>query len=113
MPAKARKAILTLTPSALSRLKTLTSGPTPQLLRIGTKKKGCSGQTYTLDYVSQPSKFDEIVEQEGVKVVVDSKALFSIIGSEMDYVDEKLKSEFVFRNPNIKETCGCGMSFMV
>ena len=46
-------------------------------------------------------------------MVVDSKALFSIIGSEMDYVDEKLKSEFVFRNPNIKETCGCGMSFMV
>ncbi|KAJ3028269.1 Iron-sulfur assembly protein 1 [Rhizophlyctis rosea] len=111
--AKPRKAILTLTPAALTRLRTLTSGPTPQLLRIGTKKKGCSGQTYTLDYVSEPSRFDEIVEQDGVKVIVDSKALFSIIGSEMDYVEEKLKSEFVFRNPNVKETCGCGMSFMV
>ncbi|KAJ3299131.1 Iron-sulfur assembly protein 1, partial [Borealophlyctis nickersoniae] len=100
---RVRKAVLTLTPAAVARLRGLTDGPNPQLLRVGTKKKGCSGQTYSLDYVSAPAKFDEVVEQDGVKVVVDSKALFSLIGSEMDYVEEKLKSEFVFRNPNVKE----------
>lgn len=82
------------------------------LLKISIKKKGCSGQAYSLEYVKQPSKFDELVEQDGVKVLVDSKALFSLIGSEMDYVEDKLSSQFVFHNPNVKEMCGCGQSFM-
>lgn len=69
--------------------------------------------TYHLEYVDKPEKFDEIVEQDDIKVVIDSKALFSIIGSEMDWVDNKLSSKFVFKNPNSKGTCGCGESFMV
>ncbi|KAI8928439.1 hypothetical protein BC831DRAFT_448687, partial [Entophlyctis helioformis] len=95
------------------RLREITQDPAgPKLLKISTKKKGCSGQVYTLEYVSTVSKFDETVEQDGVKVVIDSKALFSLIGSEMDYVQDKLSAQFVFNNPNVKEMCGCGQSFM-
>lgn len=68
---------------------------------------------YSLEYVSQPGKLDEVVVQEDVKIVIDSKALFSLIGSEMDFVQDKLSSQFVFYNPNVKEMCGCGQSFMV
>jgi Fe-S cluster assembly iron-binding protein IscA len=90
--------------------------------------------SYHLEYVNKPSKFDEQVEQDGVKVLIDSKALFSIIGSEMDWVEDKLRlvfivlvmvewqlittlcwcsSKFAFKNPNIKDACGCGESFNV
>ncbi|KAI9361175.1 hypothetical protein DFJ73DRAFT_621123, partial [Zopfochytrium polystomum] len=110
------------TPAAVARLRHLQipSDPStpPRLLKIGTRKKGCSGQTYTLDYVSDDpsgggrSRLDEVVEQDGVKVLVDSKALFSLVGSEMDYVEDVLSSQFVFHNPNVKEMCGCGQSFM-
>ncbi|KAI8911711.1 hypothetical protein EDD86DRAFT_178865, partial [Gorgonomyces haynaldii] len=99
------------TTSAVHRLKELYSSENPQLLRIGTKKKGCSGQVYTLEYVDKKGKLDEVVEQDGVSVLVDSKALFSLIGSEMDFVHDKLSSQFIFNNPNIKEMCGCGQSF--
>ncbi|KAI9812387.1 MAG: Iron-sulfur assembly protein 1 [Thelocarpon impressellum] len=104
---------MTLTPSALSQLRRLLSQPDPKLIRIGVKNRGCSGLAYHLEYVEKPAAFDETVEQEGVRVLIDSKALFSIIGSEMDWVEDKLNRRFVFRNPNIKEQCGCGESFMV
>jgi len=83
------------------------------MIRIGVKNKGCSGLAYHLEYVDGPGKLDEEVVQDGVKVLVDSKALFSIIGSEMDWEEGKLSAKFVFRNPNIKEQCGCGESFSV
>ncbi|KAI9203528.1 uncharacterized protein BJ171DRAFT_558891 [Polychytrium aggregatum] len=102
------------TPAAVERLKRLNADSDgPKLLKVGTKKKGCSGQTYSLEYVTEPGKFDELVEQDGVRVLVDSKALFSLIGSEMDFVEDKLSNQFVFHNPNVKEMCGCGQSFMV
>jgi iron-sulfur cluster assembly protein len=75
--------------------------PEPKLIRVGVRNRGCSGLAYHLEYVEKPGMFDEMVEQDGVKVLVDSKALFSIIGSEMDYVEDKLNQRFVFRNPNI------------
>ena len=102
-----------MTDSAVEHLKALLDQPEPQLIRIGVKNRGCSGLTYNLEYVSEPGKFDETVEQNGVKVLIDSKALFSIVGSEMDWVDEKLSQRFVFKNPNSMGTCGCGESFMV
>ncbi|AOA61477.1 [4Fe-4S] proteins maturation [Komagataella phaffii CBS 7435] len=108
-----RKALITLSPSAVSHLRALSDLPEPKLTRIGVRNRGCSGLTYHLEYVSEPGKFDELVEQDGVKVLIDSKALFSIVGSEMDWVDDKLSSKFVFKNPNSKGTCGCGESFMV
>jgi iron-sulfur cluster assembly protein len=79
------------TPEAVRRLRALLSGPTPQLIRIGVRNKGCAGMSYHLEYVEKPEKFDEVVEQDGVKVLIDSKALFSIIGSEMDWQEDKLR----------------------
>jgi len=67
--------------------------------------------SYNLEYVDHPAKFDEVVEQDGVKVLIDSKALFSIIGSEMDWKVDPISAKFVFNNPNIKDACGCGESF--
>jgi len=107
------KAALTITPTAVKRLQGLLSGPTPQLIRIGVRNKGCAGLSYHLDYVEKPEKFDEVVEQDGVRVLIDSKALFSIIGSEMDWKEDSLSSKFAFKNPNIKDACGCGESFTV
>lgn len=102
-----------LTPIATQQLRKLMDQPEPKYIRVGVKNRGCSGLAYHLEYVEKPAKFDEIVEQDGVKVLIDSKALFSIIGSEMDWHEDKLSRRFVFRNPNIKEECGCGESFMV
>lgn len=125
-----RKAAMTLTPKAVAQLRRLLSQPEPRMIRVGVKNRGCSGLSYHLEYVDKPGSFDEVVEQDDVKVLIDSKALFSIIGSEMDWEDSKLSSKFVFKNPNISEylivldmfaesnnytedACGCGESFMV
>ncbi|KIK70348.1 hypothetical protein GYMLUDRAFT_234821 [Collybiopsis luxurians FD-317 M1] len=110
---RATKAALTITSEAVKRLQALQRGPTPQLIRIGVRNKGCAGLSYHLEYVEKPEKFDEVVEQDGVKVIIDSKALFSIIGSEMDWHEDALSSKFAFKNPNIKDACGCGESFTV
>ncbi|KAI1381068.1 iron-binding protein iscA [Hypoxylon crocopeplum] len=108
-----RKAALKLTPRAVEQLRDLLDQPEPKLIKVGVRNRGCSGLSYHLDYVDKPGAFDEEVEQDGVKVLIDSKALFSIIGSEMDWVEDKLSQRFIFHNPNIKEECGCGESFMV
>ncbi|KAN0100961.1 hypothetical protein V8E55_000945 [Tylopilus felleus] len=110
---RSTKAALSITPEAVFRLRALLNGPTPQLIRIGVRNKGCAGLSYHLEYVDKPGKFDEIVEQDGVRVLIDSKALFSIIGSEMDWKEDALSSKFVFNNPNVKDACGCGESFTV
>lgn len=110
---KARKAAMSITPAAVVHLKELLDQPEPKMIRVGVKNRGCSGLAYHLEYVDKPGAFDEVVEKDGVKVLIDSKALFSIIGSEMDWQEDKLSTRFVFKNPNIKEQCGCGESFMV
>ena len=94
---------MTLTPVAIEHLRHLLELPEPKFIRVGVKNRGCSGLAYHLEYVDKAGKFDEAVEQDGVKVLIDSKALFSIIGSEMDWVEDKLSQRFVFRNPNISE----------
>ncbi|KAI0762749.1 hypothetical protein C8Q74DRAFT_1206989 [Fomes fomentarius] len=110
---RAKKAAITLTPTAVERLRNLLKSPTPQMIRIGVRNKGCAGLSYHLEYVDKSAKFDEVVEQDGVKVLIDSKALFSIIGSEMDWKEDGLSAKFAFKNPNIKDACGCGESFTV
>jgi iron-sulfur cluster assembly accessory protein len=110
---KARKAAMSITPSALLHLRELLEQPEPKMIRVGVKNRGCSGLAYHLEYVEKAGTFDEVVEQEGVKVLIDSKALFSIIGSEMDWLEDKLSTRFVFKNPNITEQCGCGESFSI
>lgn len=104
---KARKAAMSLTPSAITQLRGLLALPEPKLIRVGVKNRGCSGLAYHLEYVEKPGVFDELVEQDGVKVLIDSKALFSIIGSEMDWEEDKLNQRFVFRNPNISKLFYC------
>ncbi|KAL4792133.1 DUF2407 C-terminal domain-containing protein [Aspergillus venezuelensis] len=98
-----RKAAMKLTPLAVQQLRGLLSSPDPKFIRVGVKNRGCSGLAYHLEYVEKPGTFDEVVEQDGVKVLIDSKALFSIIGSEMDWQEDKLAARFVFRNPNISD----------
>lgn len=108
------KAAITLTKSATDRIKILMNN-NPEMIgmRIGVKTRGCSGLTYTLEYAKEKKKFDELVESGGVKVFIDSKAQLTLLGTEMDYVKDILSSEFVFHNPNIKGTCGCGESFQI
>ena len=77
------------------------------------RQRGCNGLSYILDYAKSKSKLDEIVEQDGVTIIIDKKAQLTLLGTEMDYVESKLASEFVFNNPNITGTCGCGESFSV
>lgn len=100
---RARKAPITLTPPAVHQLRQLFDQPSSKLIRIGVKNRGCSGLAYHLEYVDKAGAFDEAVEQDGVKILIDSKALFSIIGSEMDWQQDRLSAKFVFRNPNISE----------
>jgi iron-sulfur cluster assembly protein len=83
-------------------------------LRIGTKKSGCSGYAYDVDYADEIGEDDAVFESHGVKVVVDALSLPRIDGMEVDFVKESLLNEgFEFRNPNVKNTCGCGESFGV
>ena len=90
-----------LSVKAVEQLRGLLAQPEPKLIRVGVKNRGCSGLAYHLEYVDKPGAFAETVEQDGVKVLIDSNALFSIIGSEMDWVEDKLNERFVFKNPNI------------
>lgn len=99
-----RKAAMRLTPAAVAHLQALLDQPEPKLIKVGVRNRGCSGLAYHLEFVDRAGAFDETVEQDGVRVLIDSKALFSIIGSEMDWVEDKLNQRFVFRNPNISES---------
>lgn len=110
-----KKNPITVTPKALERLQFLIKKreKPPIGIRIGLKTKGCSGLSYTLEYADGEYPYDEIVELKDVKLLIDSKAILFIIGTEMDFVEEKLQSGFVFKNPQEKGKCGCGKSFHV
>ncbi|EAQ84196.1 hypothetical protein CHGG_10600 [Chaetomium globosum CBS 148.51] len=92
---RARKAAINLTPAAIEHLRALLDQPDPKLIKVGVRNRGCSGLAYHLEFVDRPGAFDEAVEQDGVKVLIDSKALFSILGSEMDWVEDKLSQSVV------------------
>ena len=108
------RAAISLTESAVRRIKQLLQvQPDSIALRIGVRQRGCNGMSYTLDYAKEKKKMDEEVVQDGVKLLIDPKAQLTLLGTEMDFVEDTLSSEFVFNNPNIKGTCGCGESFNV
>ncbi|WP_341703951.1 iron-sulfur cluster assembly accessory protein [Ferrovibrio sp.] len=106
---------VTLTDAAAARIRELIARADRPIvgLRIGIKTKGCSGMSYDIDYAEEKGKFDELVEDKGVTVLIEPKAQMYIFGTEIDWVEDKLQSGFVFRNPNEKGRCGCGESFHV
>lgn len=114
-PRRARPQVMTVTPAAAERVKALIDkrGKPTAGIRIGVRTKGCSGLSYTLEYADRQEPMDEVVDTEGVKLLIDPKASLFLIGTVMDYEEDKLKSGFVFTNPNEKGRCGCGESFHV
>ncbi len=108
-------ALFTISDAAASRIKELiASRDKPSAgIKVGIRTRGCSGLSYSIEYADTVEPHDEVVEDKGVKVLIDPKAVMFLIGTEMDFVEEKLKSGFTFKNPNEKGKCGCGESFHV
>lgn len=113
--APGRPQAMILTAAAVGQVRALmdSRGKPTAGIRIGVRTKGCSGLSYTLEYADEKGEFDEVVEQDGVTILIDPKASMFIIGTEMDYKVDKLESGFVFTNPNEKGRCGCGESFHI
>jgi iron-sulfur cluster assembly protein len=107
-----RPKVLSLTPAAAARVKAIMTSKGAGIagLKIGIKKGGCAGMEYTMDWATEAGKFDEIVELDGARVIIDPKAVLYLLGTEMDYEVDKLSAKFVFKNPNEKSACGCGES---
>ena len=115
-PRMPRKAVMEVTETAAARINELLTGRRKTeecvAVRVGIKSRGCNGLSYTMNYANdKPKRGEEEVEQHGVRVYVEPKALMHIIGTTMDYVQDELSSEFVFHNPNAEAACGCGESF--
>ncbi len=114
-PRRPRPQVMSVTPAAAERVQALidSRGKPTAGIRIGVRTKGCSGLSYTLEFADKQEPMDEVIETQGIKLLVDPKASLFLIGTEMGYEEEKLKQGFVFKNPNEKGRCGCGESFHV
>ena len=107
-----RPQIMKLTEAAATRVREIIARSEKPVmgLRIGVKNGGCAGMEYTMEWAEDQKPFDEVVEDKGVKVLVDAKAMMFLLGTEMDFQSSTLKSGFVFNNPNQISACGCGES---
>lgn len=107
--------LMTLTDAAAERARFLIAQADKPIvgLRVGVKAQGCSGLSYYVEYAEEKKMFEEVVEDKGVTLLIDPAATMFLIGSEMDYQEDKLQSGFTFNNPNEKGRCGCGESFHV
>jgi len=110
-----RPPMVSLTERAVARVKELIAkSDDPVLgLRIGVSARGCSGLSYSVEYAQEAKRFEEVIEQDGVKVLIDPAAVMFLIGSEVDYEESRFSSGFTFNNPNAVGACGCGESFFV
>lgn len=106
-----RPQVMTLSDAAAARIKAVMAGkPGVVGLRLGVKKGGCAGMEYTMTWAETQDKFDEVVEDKGVRLLIEPMAVLYLLGTEMDFKTDKLASQFVFNNPNQKSACGCGES---
>ena len=109
------KQIITLSDNAAARIKEIMSAAEKNSLgvRVGVKSGGCAGMSYIMEYTKEVNPNDEVIEDKGVKVFIDPNAIIYLLGTEMDYKEDKFSSQFVFKNPNETERCGCGESFKI
>ena len=107
--------VIKLSDKAVSRIKEIMSQAknSPIGVRVGVKSGGCAGMSYIMEYAQDIKPNEEVIEDKGVKVLIDPKAIMYLLGTEMDYKKENFSSQFVFKNPNETERCGCGESFKV
>ena len=113
--ARAAFKAVSLTDSAAERVRDImeSAGRTPFGLRVGVKNGGCAGMSYTMEFAEAANPHDEIVEDKGVRILIDPKAILFLLGTRMDFRSDKLSSQFVFDNPNQTSACGCGESVAI
>ena len=107
--------VIKLSTNAAERIKEIMSKAEDKAIgvRVGVKSGGCAGMSYVMEYAKDIKPNEEVIEEKGVKVLIDPKAIIYLLGTEMDYKKEKFSSQFIFKNPNETERCGCGESFKV
>ncbi|GJL93302.1 HesB/IscA family protein [Hyphococcus sp.] len=115
MARRPRPKVVTLTDKAAARMSEIMGEAEENYIgvKIGVKNGGCAGMEYTMEYATEAGPLDEVVEENGIKVLIDPKAILFLIGSEVDFVTEKLSQRFVFNNPNQTDACGCGESVTI
>jgi iron-sulfur cluster assembly protein len=114
-PRRERPKPVKLTEAAAARISQIMADAPGQFqgVRVGVTNGGCAGMSYTMDYASEAKPFEEVMEDKGVKIFIDPKAILFLIGTELDFVKEKLGARFVFNNPNQTSACGCGESVSI
>jgi len=114
-PRRERPKPVKLTEAAAARISQIMADADGKYLgvRVGVTNGGCAGMSYTMDYASDTKPFEEVMEDKGVKIFIDPKAILFLIGTELDFVKEKLGARFVFNNPNQTSACGCGESVSI
>lgn len=116
MTAQPRKIqMMTLTDAAAGRIRDIMANSDEAILglRVGVKNGGCAGMSYTMEYARDVKPFEEVVEDKGVKLFIDPKAILFLLGTEMDFKTDKLSAQFIFNNPNQTSACGCGESVAI
>ncbi len=113
--ARPRPQVMRLTDAAATRVKEVMAKAQGSIVavRVGVKNGGCAGMAYTMEYATELGPHDEVVEDKGVRILIDPKAVMFLLGTEMDFKTEKLSTQFVFNNPNQTSACGCGESVQI
>jgi iron-sulfur cluster assembly protein len=111
--ARPRPQVVSLTPAAAARIKAIMAESGKAYLRVGVSNGGCAGMEYLMEYADAPEALDEIVEDQGVKILIKASAVLFLIGSAIDFEETRLAQKFTFRNPNQTDACGCGESVTI